>query len=117
MNKTEQLFVRACKSGGGLKRVKSVYRRFYLNDQNVDFFIAGVLSRIADKYLDLKSSDFIDGLNPANAWKCGIEKDDSYHTGVVKFLISEIRCTEKDKFPGIVPPAVFRKPPYVAASA
>jgi hypothetical protein len=117
MEKVDQLFVRACKSGGGLKRVRGVYRRFYLNYHNVDFHIAGILSRLVDKYLDLDSSDFIDGLNPASAWKYGISTEDEYHTKVVKFLISQIRCAEKHRFPGIIAPAVFRKPPYVTECA
>lgn len=110
MNNVEQLFIRACKARDPFKRVQSVYRRFYLktNDDIMFMDIASLLSNICDEYVKPKVKTMIDNYHPTNRWKYGIEPDDSHYKLTTKILISYIRLAEKDKFPGLTPPRMFR---------
>jgi hypothetical protein len=108
MNVYYQLFVRACKSKEPYTRLRSVYRRFYLAQDNIDIYLANFLSDICDEYLDYPVNSLINDLNPSSSWKFGIDADDSYYTKVVKILCSKIRLSKVDKFKGLRRPAVFR---------
>ena len=49
MDKIDQLFVRACKSEGNeIKKIEKLYKRFYLNRENVECFVAGLLAAVCD---------------------------------------------------------------------
>ena len=67
MDKVQQLFVRACKSGKGLKRVESVYRRFYskgLSYQEQRRAIISLLLDICAKYCPIDTKELVNKLNP-----------------------------------------------------
>jgi hypothetical protein len=112
MNKTEQLLIRACKTQDPHKRVLNVYRRRYFTTDSgtADFYLVQILGQIAEKYLALNILGLLSDLDERNRWKYGVEAEDSYHTACVKLLISRIRLTEKDAFPGLTPPLRFRLP-------
>lgn len=50
MNNLEQLFIRACKAKEPRKRLNSVYRRFYLVDEDTSYGIGRILLQICEKY-------------------------------------------------------------------
>ena len=109
MNKTDQLFIRACKSKDAKKRVCSVYRRFYLLGQPKSHDLARILVRIVDKHLTFTASDLISSLHPDHAWKHGLTADADYWDRVVAVLISKIRLSEVQYFDGLSTPAMFRE--------
>jgi hypothetical protein len=114
MDTTTQLFIRACRSSDPHKRVRSVYRRYYLgvDNKHTSFYITGILSSIVDKWCKMPTSALIDGCNPSNA---SLYRDEnlSYHDLVLKVLISKIRHTEFTKFIGLRTPAKYRVKPVV----
>lgn len=109
MSNTELLFIRACKSKHPHQRVRSVYRRFYLNCEydHATEYIANLLVNICDKYNLMSTGDMVIAVHPANRWKYGNE-DDSYWTAIFNITLSRIRLTEVKKFPGFIPPRSFR---------
>lgn len=112
MDKVKQLIIRACKSNNPELRLKTLYRRFYLlnaDDDTMHFSMAGILASICDEYLTIKTSRMVSDLCPGNRWKFGIEDDDNYWQSMVKVLTSYIRLSDKDSFPGLTPPAMFRQ--------
>lgn len=109
MEKIEQLFIRACKSLDARKRVLSVYRRFYLQCENPDPHLVIILAPIIDKHLQIPAADWINDLNPVNAWKFGGDETDDFMTITLNVMISRIRLAHRDKFPGLTPPAKFRE--------
>jgi hypothetical protein len=71
-------------------------------------YIAGVLASLCDTHLQLPCSDMIVDLHPDNGWKYGLKPEDDYWTKVVKILISKIRLSSIEKFPGYTKPLRFR---------
>lgn len=108
MTNVEHLLIRACKSSDPRKRVNSVYRRFYIPHPS-DYYICIILSRIVAEYLVIRPEDYIDGLNPSNAWKYGSEGGHDYWHHAVGFLISKIRHSPADKFPELKACAAVRQ--------
>lgn len=109
MDTTEQLFIRACKSREPYKRVANVYRHFYLSYNIDNGAIAHILMDIAEKYIEIKLPRVLNRLNPNTFDLVPYNIDDDYWTKCVKILISEIRFSSVDKFPGLTIPAMFRK--------
>ena len=103
----EQLFIRACKVLDSDKRIRSVYRRFYCLDGNPEPHIILILADICDKYIPMKISEVIDALNPSQSWN---HQNSKYVCNDVclSALISRIRLSNIDSFPGISTPAKFR---------
>lgn len=97
MNKYDALFVRAIKSKSPEFRLKRLYQKFYCADYT-DYHVVGILSRIVDEYDIMQTKDWIDGLNPDNAWKYGCEATDSHYSRCVSVMSSFIRLTRVDKF-------------------
>lgn len=113
MQKIEQLFVRACKSHDPFVRVHSVYRRFYLHSPSRNrnnYHLAQVLSRIADKYLDLRPSELLSALHPENRLLFNARDDDDHWTVATKLLTSRIAMSPTSRFPGLTHPLRFRTP-------
>ena len=111
MESIEQLFIRACKSKDPHKRVRSVYRRFYLvsygfcEDHTVD--IASILTAIADRYMTTNRSEMVNLLAPQTLFP---RRDrDSYWDRVVNVMVSQLRLAPAARFPGYIPPAKLRK--------
>jgi len=109
MNKTTQLFIRACKSTDPGKRVRSVYRRFYLAGQEDNSgFIANILLEICQNYSLYRLQDLACDLSPGSLVLYG-PPDNNYWRCVMRVAISKIRLTERSKFPGLTRPARFRR--------
>jgi hypothetical protein len=110
MEKLEQLFIRACKSKDPQTRVRSVYRRYYVNYTIPEPHIINILAKICDKYVPMKVTEMIYGLHPDNRWINGNGEDEYNYTIIsLNVLINKIRFSETNKFPGITSPAMFRK--------
>jgi hypothetical protein len=106
----ELLFIRTCKSQNPEKRIKSVYRRFYLDSGKfVDNHLLDILSKIVDKHLNITNTQMINLLNPDTSWmhlnKSG---ETPYSTRVMRILISEIRHSSIDDFEGFISPRRYR---------
>lgn len=107
MDKTELLFIRACKSLNPSVRVKSVYRRFYAIEPK-SIYIVYALIKICDKYLKISLTDIINDLNPDNSWKY-IETKMDYYDRVMSVLISKIRFAKVEVFPEYKVPRMFKE--------
>ena len=107
MDKTEMLFIRACKSMNPRIRVASVYKKFYLlsgiTDYERDMHIAMILGGIVDKYKLMTACDMVTMLSPSQ--KIFYEDVDSpgYYTIVRNGFTSKIRLSPVEDFPGLIP--------------
>ena len=110
MDKTEQLFIRACKSKSPEQRVLSVYRRFYMVPQeSVSYeYIAQILARICDEYKLFNTLDLLTDLNPENRWKYNLKNDVSYSRFCMRVLVGKIRFAKVNKLQGLSVAASFR---------
>jgi hypothetical protein len=106
VDKIDLLIVRACKSREPLKRLHSVYRRFYLIQGKPDKHLVVILSRLCDKYVPFKIIDVLNELSPATDWK--YEECEDFYSRAVMIMIIKIRLADIDCFPGYVSPACFR---------
>lgn len=110
MDKTEQLVIRACKSLNPDRRLQSVYRRFYFSggSDHSKVGLARILSRVCDTYLNVPMSTLLNAFHPDNRCTFGADETDDYWSSVIKFLTQQIRLSERARFPGLTPPAMFR---------
>lgn len=107
MNKDTALFIRAIKCKSTDYRFKRLYSKFYGRGFEWCYGVM-ILKSIADKYSLMSSSDWIDGLNPDNAWKYGIEDNTNFHKLCFEVLASKIRLTAVKHFEGYPVPRRFR---------
>lgn len=106
MDKTTQLFVRACKADNTGKRIRSVYRRFYLNSHQVDVHLVHILCKICIDLNILKPMQLLTELSPENDWKyAGL----NWHQRTINVLAGLIRFTNRDQLPGLTAPIYFRR--------
>lgn len=108
MNKLDQLLVRACKSGDPQKRLQSVYRRFYMNNRVTDKDLCHILSKVVDKYVNVKAMKLIQELSPESMFMPHMADDSPYWNQALQVLIYYIRFTEPSEFEGMEIPAMFR---------
>ena len=101
LDKTEILFIRACKSEFPYRRVLSVYRRFYCRyEKNEDFYICGILASLCDKKKLISIPDLITSFHESVGYQHGILATDTHWVKSNKILISSIRYTDCKKFNG-----------------
>jgi len=104
MNKINQLFIRACKSKDPGKRLKSIRRRFYIRLHNDNKFILIKLAELCDEYSPIKGTKLIEELlHPF------VMRESSLEDKLLHIYLNQIRFTEVKSFPGLTPPAMFRK--------
>lgn len=125
MDKLTVLFIRACKANDPDKRLRSIYRRFFLSTHSEAQYLSCVASRlvdICDTYLDKNANYLLDALSPGNDWKYAPELGAEtvlvrseqnptvlYLTKMCKVLVSRIRFASVDSFLGLPKPARFRR--------
>jgi len=107
MNKYDALFVRAVKSNSPEFRVKRLYERFYYHVYSA-VHLVGILNRIVENHGLMSSVNWIDGLNPTNGWKYGIDENTSYHERCIAVMSSYIRLSRIDSFDNYPLPAKFK---------
>lgn len=108
MNKTDMLFVRACKRQGHRRHVLAVYRRFYYGYhddkarelQDAAQVLWGVCQRVypipAEKLLDMLKPDWCSPKRPY--WERAFDSFSSW-----------LALTEREHLPEYVPPLSFRR--------
>lgn len=105
MNKVELLFVRACKSGKGLKRVESIYRRFY--NKSVSYqvqrqAIISILLNICETYCPIGAFVLVNRLNPDSTYiQNRYDGEYDYERVLLDFLIDRISVEPKYIFEGL----------------
>ena len=58
MTKLDMLLIRACKTENPNKRLRSIYRRFYLNSKEYEFNLVGIMSKIVDEYCPITMIEY-----------------------------------------------------------
>jgi len=111
MNKQDMLFIRACKSNHAVRRVKRLYKMFYLcpsdTIQTIDLvqILAGVCDRNLPKITYAKAVDM--SKQSQRDFVLGIEKKDHYEVWF-DALLSQLRYTDKTTLEGFIQPACWR---------
>jgi len=110
MNNQDMLFIRACKSRNPERRVMSVYRRFYwgthvLSDQERICAVTGILTNLVNVFNPISAGSLIRELGPGADYKY---RDLSFYERVFTVMVSRLRLTKPEKFPGYIAPAYFR---------
>ena len=113
MDKTTQLWIRACKTENSTKRCQSILRRFYfggeLSEADINTGIIIHLTAIVDEYCPMKTIDVLQALEEPDEFYKELLKDDrDYRTRAKDMLISRIRQTKKSKFEGLTSPCWFK---------
>jgi len=114
MDKTQLLFIRACKSNNSSKRIEQVYKSFYYcrEKPDVKHLIKILVGIIECSSNPLRTIDLIDDLSPMNAWKFQTKyasgSNDAYWQSVKSILVSHIRLTAVHDFPYYPLPAKFK---------
>lgn len=115
MKKLDMLYIRACKSKNPIKRLRSLYRRFYFqiekeSDKMIFTTIMHNLLRIAEEAKIPKMSlELIEGLDPKRYYRYGGVDSDCYELMVSRVLCSLIRLTIVDLFPDVIWPGKYKK--------
>lgn len=108
MNRTQILFIRAVKSNEPERRLRRLYKMFYYGEYD-SRHAASILKDIVVENDVMSVTDWIDGLNPDNDWKYGIESGQNYYEKCVRLMSSHIRLTVVSKFKNFIKPAKFRR--------
>jgi len=104
MTKIDQLFIRACKSKDPYKRLKSIRRRFYIRLNDDDKYITMKLAEICDTYIPVKSIKIFEDLTHPF-----VMRNATIQEKLFRLFLNNIRFAEITAFPGMIPPAMFRK--------
>jgi hypothetical protein len=111
MNKQDMLFIRACKSSHPTRRIKRLYKMFYLcpsdTIQTIDLvqILAGVCDRNLPKITFAKA---VDMSNPFK-WQYTFEKETRNHFELwFDALVSELRYTDTRTIDGYIMPCWWR---------
>ena len=111
MNNQTQLFIRACRSKDPHTRVKSVFKRYYLNDgEACTKHLIVVLSEICDKYQPFKTLGLLSALDPNGPWyftRDGEQKP-TYHQACLHVLVNRIRIAPNADFQGLSTPLKYK---------
>mgnify|MGYP003384853711 CR=1 FL=1 len=101
MTKTEQLFIRACKSHSCKFRLERLYQRFYFggycNAIQTQSALIAILAGIVDKYTPMTVSEFI----KQKAFNKDITPAATDRTATLDALVSKIRFTTRDRLEGL----------------
>lgn len=113
LSKTEQLLIRACKSGNKEERLRKIYRKYWIcsNDRpspRESEYIARILGRLVEDYNPIPLGKLMENLDPQNAWMYGKNENTNYWEISLCVMTSWISCTESKKFPGLTAPAWVR---------
>lgn len=95
MNKLENLFIRACKSHDPVKRLNTLYKRFYITDPN-PMYINNILVTIVDKYHLASVKSVLEYFNPRNPFG---QVSADYDTKTLNYLVNTIALSHITKFP------------------
>lgn len=114
MEKSTNLFIRACKSNNAAERLTKLYNMFYLHtdDENViQTELVHILSTIVDKHCPMTVVEFLRGVSEQESYYRLTQEvlpDKNYLNLLV--LISKIRRTNVKAIEGFITPCRFRQP-------
>jgi len=109
VNKTDMLFIRACKSDNAEKRIQRIYKSVYYYDFDYKH-AAIILTKIVTENNLINMQNLItECLDPSQAWKFGGSEDEDYYVRVFRAMIGIIRLTEVSKLVNFIPPVKFRR--------
>ena len=109
MTPTEQLFIRACKSGQSHRRLIKLYKTFYWNDPSggdTSYAVLSILVGICEEYCPMRLSRYIQQSGPSKAWL--YQEGTGEYKVQLNILISHIRFTSVLDIKGLSTPARFR---------
>ncbi len=122
MTKTEMLFVRACKNFDAVKRIKSIYKRFYaISKESLDEMfeqnIVHILASIVDDYYPMKFAYYLSSRgeyrNQCIVCKSLDHKDCIYteFDADLRAIVNHFRFMNADKYKelGVIVPIQFRR--------
>ena len=109
MNKTDMLFIRACKSDNAEKRIQRIYKSVYGYHFDYEYAAIILMNIVNDNNLVDTSSLILQYLDPRKAWQFGGSEDEDYYVRVFRAMISIIRLTEVSKLVNFIPPVRFRR--------
>lgn len=113
MKKTDQLFIRACKSLNPDIRLRSVYRRFYgkYNEVDENLGLSSVLTDIVDDYFPMSINKYLREKSSYNLY-CKLSNSPSGEVEKNIWIMRDhIRWQERSKLEdlGVATPLRFRK--------
>lgn len=111
MNKTEMLFVRACKSKDPIKRLKTLHKRIYIysSEKETQKNIVHVLSKLCMEYSLIDIVKFIHNINETSDRYYFFENQvPIFNTACLDVLVSAIRFAKASELPDLIPPARFK---------
>ncbi len=117
MNKTEMLFIRACKSSDAVKRIKSIYKRFYvIRNENLDEMfeqnIVFILSSIVDDYYPMRFCEYLRSRGE-HKLHCSLIKNWEYNDfdADLRAIVNHFRFMSSEVFKdiGVIVPIQFRR--------
>ena len=100
MTKTEILLIRACKAQNPIKRIFSIYKRFYFKHATVEgmrWACTDILANIIDNYIGFTLYNFIGELN--KDWDMFAPRKDINQVKIFDTLIIKIRYTKVSDLP------------------
>ncbi|MDB4311827.1 hypothetical protein N9937_00190 [bacterium] len=116
MDKSTQLFIRACKVDQSKRRLLKLYRTHYYGGTQTDDecmpHIARILTDIVEKYCPQKLSTIVQDLSPQQCWYYQIEGEElPYYHRVAVVMEKYIAWTDGATLvgQGLTRPARFRK--------
>lgn len=115
MDKTTNLFIRACKSDSQntLRRLRRLFNMFYLRQEDVnriDQELLHIMSGIIDDHCPLTMRRYLIDLQQQKSYYMFSEEElpsEAYFT--LQVLINRIRFTNVDEFVGYVKPIKWRR--------
>ena len=112
LSKLQILIIRACKSHQPERRLTSIYKRFYLSDNdNIKMNLIMMLSTVVqDANITISLSTVHESLNP-NAFRYNFCKTQEYdfNNAFLWMMIDQIRFSDISLFKGYVYPVRFRR--------
>lgn len=112
------LIIRACKSTDPNARLKSVYKRFWLNTEKTDPFFENtwrlvIMHQLVDiaSEMNIKISNLLHRMEEHDSLKRFLKEDtDTWRQMMFNALVAEIRFTAAKDLPDwVIPPKKFRK--------
>jgi len=98
MDKIDQLFIRACKANDPVKRLTSVYKRFYtreLNCADTKYYMTSILLDAVDRYGLIGVHDLVIKMSPRENY---LHEDGiGYYDKLLEVLMRKIRYTDRLK--------------------
>lgn len=107
MEKSDILFIRACKSLNPVERIHRLYKYFYLSDKHKavnERFIIPILADIIDAHCPFSTIEAIEMAKEMSRYEV-----EEQNKAILKKLAYRIRDTKVSKFDGFIRPVYFRK--------